>query len=56
MKRNSPKRREAKRKQLTESLHGVVDHMNNITPIEACIKILAEALIFILEEQCPRKH
>ena len=56
MTRDSPKRRAAKREQLVENLQEVVDQMNHITPIEVSVRVLAEALIFLLEAQCPKKH
>ena len=48
--RNSPKRREAKRKEFLDDLQEVHDHMAHIMPIEVCIKKIAEALMFILED------
>jgi len=53
--RNTPQRREAKRKEILEGLQEVSDQMAHVTPIEACVRKIAEALIFILEAQCPKK-
>lgn len=52
MKRHTPKRRAAKRQELVDGLEEVRDQMAHVTPIEVCIKKIAEALIFLLEEKC----
>jgi hypothetical protein len=46
--RNSPKRREAKRLQLIEDLNNVLSYP---CILETDIKKLAEALVFLLEEK-----
>jgi hypothetical protein len=53
MKRNSPKRREAKRQQLVEELNWI---LVSACYLEHNVMKLAEALIFILEAQCPKKQ
>ena len=52
MKRKSPKRIAQKKLLLIDDLQEICDHMAHITPIEVCIKKIAEALIFLLEERC----
>lgn len=53
--RNSPKRRETKRKEILDDLQEVHDHMVHITPIEVSIKKITEALMFILEDTACKK-
>lgn len=55
MPKNNPKRREAKRQQIVETLQEVSDTMHARSSTENSIKVLAEALIFILEDTCKKK-
>ena len=56
MKRNSPQRREAKRQELICALRNLSDQMHANYQIEMGIKVIAEALLFVLEDTCKKKQ
>jgi hypothetical protein len=55
MPRDSLKRREAKRVELLDNLYDVHSRLTHAATLEVCMKKITETLIFLLEEQCPKK-